>query len=254
MKFVGCKKAKEVTLTKDPAHPMTAVLIRKSAENPTPENDDMSVKSLLRVASMSEVTKSYFVKFGDNEEAAKAFLDKSVEEQDREAAEAQKAIDDAAAKTKAEEEAAKSRDTGVTAELAELRKENEALKSRADASDLQRDIEKTLGESRFKGYPGGAEKLMETVKMAYKVGGDAKTTMLDMAADIAKAALLTGQERGSRSEADILREAPIAHEVMKEADERAKKSGNDRTTELAKMASEPAWKDKVVAASDEMDA
>ncbi len=251
MKFVGCKKAKEVSLTKDPAQPLATVLIRKSAENPTPENDDMSVKNLQRVASMSEVTKSYFI--GLDDEAATAFLATSHEEQDRVAADAQKSKDDAAAKAKAEEEAQKAREAGTSTEILELRRENEALKARADAADLEREIEKTLGDSRFKGYPGGAAKLAETVKAAFKVGGDAKKIMLDQAADIAKAALLTAGERGSRSEADIAREAPVAYEVMKEADERAKKSGTDRATELAKMATEPAWKDKVVEASDEMD-
>lgn len=251
MKFVGCKKAKEVSLTRNPAQPLATVLIRKSAEDPTPENDDMSVKNLQRVASMSDVTKSYFA--GLSDEAATVFIAKSYEEQDKEAADAKKAADDAAAKAAADAEVQKNRENGVSEEVAALRRENEVLKARADASDLEREVEKTLSDSRFKGYPGGDEKLRDVVKAAFKVGGEAKTLMLDQAADIAKAALATGGERGSRSEHDIAREAPKAHEVFKEADERAQKNGTDRNVEIAKMSSEPAWADKVREASYELE-
>ena len=252
MKYVGCKKAKETSLTRDPAHPMATVLIRKSAGDPTPENDDMDFKQLQRVASMSEVTKSYFGAL-NGEEAVKAFLAKSNEDQDLEAAEAQKAKEDADAKAKAEEEAAKAREAGVSEEMLSLRRENEALKARVDASEQEREIEKTVGDSRFKGYPGGAEKLRETVKMALKVGGEAQKIMLDQAADIAKAALQTGKEFGVRSEAEIAREAPVAHEVYKEADKRAKENGTNRATEIAKMSDEPAWTDKISEASYELE-
>lgn len=249
MKYIGCKKAKEISLTRDPAQPLATVLVRKSAGDPTPENDDMNVKHLQRVASMSDVTKSYFA--GLSEEAVKTFLEKAVEDQDAEAEAAKKASDDAAAKAKAEEEARKTKE-GITDEAVKaLRDENEVLKKRLDERDRADEIAKTCREERFRGYPGGEEELRKAVTAAFGADEEVRKTLLAQAEQIAKMASMTGQELGTRNERDIARSHPKSAAVIAEATKRAKANGTSKSDELVKMKSEPEWKDAVAAAMAE---
>lgn len=253
MQFVGCKKAKEVTLTRTPAQPLAAVLVRKSLEDPQSQQTseiDMDIDIAKRLVSMPEVTKTFFA--GLETEAAKAFLAKPAEEQDKEAEAVKKLIDDAAAEKTRQEEAAKALNGETSEAMKALRNENEALKARFDATERTHEIEKMAGSADFHGYPGGEEACKKNLELAFKAGGELKDAMIETMKTSAKMAKTMGStEFGGRSEHDALKSAPKTAEVYKAADERAKTNGTTRSDELVKMAKEPAWKEAVGAAMNE---
>lgn len=248
MRYVGTKKAKEISLTKNPAQPLARVLVKKSLEEDPKvqqaETDEMDVKKMQRVATMSDVTKAYFG--GLEEEAAKAFLDLSHDEQDKKAAEAKKSADAEAEKAKRDAKAAKTADGKRDQDIADVQKENGDLKAQIDGLKREREVDKMLAEDRFRGYPGGKDELAKVVSKALDQKDDeVQKMLLDGAAEKAASARLTGTEMGVRTEHDVQRDAPTTHEVYKEADRRAQANGTDRFDEVRKMAKEPAWSAKV---------
>lgn len=219
MKFVGCKKAKEISLTKTPAVPRAVALVTKHTGIQQSENDDMDFKVIQRVASMSEVTKTHLGNL-DGEEAVKAFLAKPNDEQDKEAADAKKAIDDAAAAAATAAAAAEAqKNAGESEAMKSMRAENEALKARLDAADQTREIEKMAGSPDFHGFPGGEEEVTKNLGLAFKAGGDIKTAMIESMKSQAKMAKTMGStEFGQRSEHEFSKSNPATVEIQKAAE------------------------------------
>jgi hypothetical protein len=249
MKFVGCKKAKEISATRDPAQPRASLLIKRTAPV-QPENDDMDIEIAKRLVSMPDVTKNHFASLEG--EAAKAFLAKPAAEQDAEAEAAKKKADDEAAAKTAAEEAAKTVQADSSEAVKALGGQVTELQKTLDKERREREVEKMARSKDFDGYPGGESEVVKQLNIAFDAGGAAKDAIIEGMKSRAEMAKTMGQERGSRSEADILRGAPRSSEVMKEAQRRAEENKTSEAIELAKMGEEPAWKQKVYEASEEM--
>jgi hypothetical protein len=247
MKFIGCAKAGPLAMTPVGSNPGAHALVIKTPTNPSdpsdpPENDIMSLKNLQRVASMNDVTKSYFV--GLDETKGTAFLEKSAEDQDKEAAAAaevaKKAKDEAAAK-----------EAGVSTEV--LKAQNEAAEARKEVADLKKaladkettnEVEKTALSDDFKGFPGGKDALVPALKTAFGLDEAARKPMLDALKAQAAFARSTTAIVGKTAE-EIAKSAPATVEVRKAADERAKANNTTVDQEIFKMSKEPAWRPSI---------
>ena len=239
MKFVGCKKAKEISLTKTPAVSRAVALVTKHTGIQQSENDDMDFKVIQRVASMSEVTKSHLGTL-DGEEAVKAFLAKPNDEQDKEAADAKKAIDDAAAAAAAAAAVEAQKNAGESEAMKSMRAENEALKARLDAADQTREIERMASSPDFHGFPGGEEEVAKNLGLAFKAGGDAKTALIESMKAQAKMAKTMGStEFGQRTEHEFSKSNPATVEIQKTAEkmvaDKEASSVNDAIAAMSEM-------------------
>lgn len=248
VKFVGCKKAKEVSLTKDPANERAVMLMAKTRDAPQDhqpqdqsETDAMELNVMKSLLAMSEVTKAHAL--GLDDEALKTFMAKSPAEQQAEAEAAKKAKDDAAAETARQEEARKAAE-GATDEATKANTSKIAELEKTLASERQeREIEKMVGHADFHGYPGGTEKLTEVLKTAFSLPDAAKAQMIEMAKNTAAIAKKAGStEFGAPIERDISKSAPVTHKLTEIAKARAKEAGSTWQVELAKMGQEPEYR------------
>lgn len=173
VKFVGCKEAKEVSATRKGANPLAFNFFTKSQDtpaapptpaaaeanktnpNPPAENDIMSIKNLQRIATMSDVTKSYFA--GLDDKAAETFIAKSVEDQDKEAAEAAKTIEAAKTAAAAREAGVSEREMATQKALETTQTQLAEVLKRLDAQTQTASIEKMARDPEFDGFPGGTE-------------------------------------------------------------------------------------------------
>lgn len=173
--IIGCTEAHELSTCKQGANQHAHIILRKSMtppENPQPvvtEKTDMDAVAIqkaakaiaLKLASLSEVAKSYVASLDDA--AQDAILEKSAIEIE---AVAKSAADEA--KRMADEEEA--RKSGKTPEFIELQKSNQALRQELDAlkaKDAIRDIEKRAA-TEFAGFPGGP---VEAAKQLQDIAG-----------------------------------------------------------------------------------
>lgn len=220
-RFEGCKEAKEISLVRRGANQHAHVLVRKHAAStpdavqPQPETTQMTdaekkaaaeaqaaeVRKIAlaqtnKIAAMSDVTKGYYL--GLDETAQLAFLEKSAEDQAKEAETAKAAAE----QKKLEEEAAKS---GKTPQLLDLEKRFEAQRQELDAmkaAQVDRDLEKRA-ETEFAGFPGGTAKLVPLLKAYAKLDPEARTASEEMLKAQAKLARESTIARGGRTEEDV---------------------------------------------------
>jgi len=254
MKFVGTRKAKEISLTQTPANPLAQVLVTKNNPTDQPsETDDMDVKLLQRVATMSDVTKSHFAGLAD--EAAKAFLAKPTADQDAEAAAAAAEIakSEAEAKAKADADISKraESDEVVKSLLGQVKDLTEVIKG------LQSDktLDAQAADPAFAGYPGGTEAVKALLKTTDGLTADSAKLIIDGAKALAALNSRVGRTQFSElSEEELARSAPESSKVKAEARKRSEANGTSIPQEMAKMASEPAWEDAVEKAIAEANA
>lgn len=247
MKIVGCKVAKEISLTPQGANPGAHVLIRKSLAEPAPQqpaqtpvvedSTNMDVKIAKRVATMNDVTKSYFG--GLDDDAATAFLAKSAEDQDKEAEAAK------AEKTRLEdaEKAAKEGKTATEAALQksneDLRKEVETLKARDAERDATAAIEKAAADPAYDGFPGGKEAVAETLKSIKGLDEASQKRITDGMKAQASLAKRMGGEFGELSEDEIAKTAPATTKINEMAKALSEKDGIDFNVAKANLARNP---------------
>lgn len=222
--IVGCVKAHELTTCQQGANQHAHILFKKSVVNrektggesptdqPNLETTPMSIAAMKRVASMNEVTKSFFVALDDT--AAEAFLAKAVEDQDKVAADAKKAVDEAAAVIEAQK-------SGKTVAEAALEKSNATiaeLQKRLDANDVTREIEKEASHADYQGFPGGEASLVPQLKAIRSLPAEMQKTMTDGFKRQAAFAKSTGAHLGlPTTEEEITKAAPTISEVTKKA-------------------------------------
>jgi hypothetical protein len=228
--IVGCVEAHELSTCKQGANQYAHIILRKSAASkvgaPIPEKTEMPTEAekaaaiaevakaaraiANKIASMSDVTKAYYLALDDAKQDA--FLEKSAADQATEA-EASKAAKD---KAEAEEEARKS---GVSASELELRKSNQELRNEIDAlkaKDADRDIEKRA-VAEFSGYPGGAAELVPLLKSFQALPEDMRKKAEDNLKAVAKAALSSMQVFAGRTEGQMSKAADAQTALMEKA-------------------------------------
>lgn len=257
MRIVGCQQSREVSLTRDGANPLAHALVVKSkGYESTPKGDEettptpkppaekknaMSTKSLQRILGMSDVTKSHFLSLSEDE--GTAFLEKSVEVQDKEAADAAADIEKkrtaeaakAAGKTEREVELEKSLG-GLTDQVKDLQKKL------ADQAE-QAEFAKIAADAELDGFPGGTDKVVETLKSVAGATDIVKASVISgMKAQAQLAKTLAKTNGTAESQAIIEKKAPSTHKVMEAAKKRAQENGTDVQSEIFKMKDEPAWR------------
>lgn len=230
--FIGCKEAKEISLTRTPQNTLAVALLTKSKPaNPAPENHEMTAEEITKAATaaavaavtkslaMSDVAKAHLVTL--DEAGQTAFLEKSTADQTAEA-EAAKAAKDAAA----EAEAAKA--AGATATEAAL------TKSVTDLTALVGDLRKTITDDRqtaalekrarsdFAGFPGGEAAAVEVLKSVVGLPEAVqKSVESGMLAQISAAKAARSVFGFTPSEEEIAKAAPATARIEKAAKERA---------------------------------
>lgn len=177
----------------------------------------MITKALQRIASMNDVTKSYFV--GLEESVAEAFLAKSAADQDSEATTA------AEVNKKAAEEAERAK-SGKTARESELEKrldgqasEIEVLKAKLGDADVEK-----RANTEFDGYPGGAAVVVPLLKAYAKLPEAdriAAENVLKAHRDLAKSMVGTI----GLTEEEVAKAMPATVELAKKAADLAKSEG-----------------------------
>lgn len=226
MKIVGCVVAKELTTCEQGANQHAHIVLRKNvvprekagndspSDKPGSETAEMSISAMKRIATMNDVTKSYFGGLDDTK--AEEFLKKSVEDQDKEAADVKKAADDAAQAA----ELAKSGQSAVEAELqktvtsltgtvAELQKQ---IKENAENAE----IEKTAASADFASYPGGPEKVASLLKSYRSLPEADRTAAIDAMKAHAALNKRAAKTIGLRpDENDVLKSQPATAEIEK---------------------------------------
>lgn len=179
VKFIGCKKAAPLAITRVGANPGAHILVTKShkdapASEPL-ENPEMSTTAaadaqkaqaaaVTKILSMNDVTKAHYLALSADDQVT--FLEKTADEMNAAAADAKKALDAAAAAAAAA--AAGTADTAKS--IGDVRAENDVLKARIDDMDLEK-----RAEREFDGYPGGVDAVLPLLK-AYKTLPDAVRT------------------------------------------------------------------------------
>lgn len=160
VKFIGVKEAKPLALCQQGANPHAHVLMtktRKSQPTPVPEITDMNIAALKAIALMNDVTKTHFAGLADD--AATAFLAKTLAEQTAEAEAAAKAAKDAETEKAAKLAGKSANEMALEKRLADQDETIAALK----AKDEEREIEKRAA-AEFAGYPGGVPAAAEMLK------------------------------------------------------------------------------------------
>lgn len=233
-KFEGCIEAKEISLCPKSlgggANPHAHVLVLKTLAGgkPTerktektmsgaaaPSTADIQKAALAisnKIASMNDVTKAHYLGLGEDEQLA--FLEKSADEM----AEIAKTAKEAADKKKMEDEAAKS---GVTPQMLELQKSNEALRQELDtlkAKDAERDLEKRA-DTEFAGYPGGSAAVVPLLKAYAKLPEEARKASEEVLKAQCKTAKSVTTAFGIATEGDVSKAAG----AQKRLDEAAEK-------------------------------
>lgn len=197
-------QAHAVALCRRGANPGAHVLLRKTADNPSPsssEEPEMSIKSILAFNALSDVAKAHVTALAETDPAAAdAFLTKTADEQKAELEKAGKKPDDEkkpaaeAKKTGAAaggeggeggenvnkgvitaEELQKSITAAVTAAVTPLTEQITALK----ADKVESDLRKTAEGRDFVGYPGGADKVFEALKAVEGQPEAVRTVVID---------------------------------------------------------------------------
>lgn len=207
--FTGCVKATELALTRVGSNSGAHALVTRSAPNAaqsnTPENTDMDPKAVARLiatsASWDDVTRSHYASLP--EDAQVAFLERSADEQKAEATEAKRKVDEAAT-------AEAARKAGVTeGEMALQRKldAQDAEIAALKAKDAERSLLDVARSDDFKGYPGGAEKVVEALRNVAGQPEVVQNTVRDALKQAAAAARATGMTLGHSDVTDVTRGA-----------------------------------------------
>ena len=182
--------AHAVAICRRGANPQAHVLLRKSADTPAPsstEEPNMTIKTLLAFNALSSVAKAYVAELAKtDQDAANAFLEKSEADQTTELEKAGKKPpfekeDDEAKKTAAAAAAALATNAGaggegdvnksggitaeditkaVAAAIGPIAAELQTLKS----ANAETELRKAALDPAYAGYPGGADKIYETLK------------------------------------------------------------------------------------------
>lgn len=222
-RFEGCVEAREISLTRKGANQHAHVLIRKNASGkpgaqPKLETSEMSTPAeiakaataaAVKIVSMDDVTKSHFL--GLSEDAQVAFLEKSAEDQKKEAEAAKAAADKAAV----EAEATKA---GTTAREAELQKTLETQRAEIDALKAARaeDVITKRAETEFAGYPGGAKAVLPLLKAYAKLPEDERVASEAVLKAQCTLAANSSTGYGARSE-EVVSKAAAAKTRVEEA-------------------------------------
>lgn len=261
-RIVGAKSAKELALTRNGANQHAHITLRKSLTPSTPAapansgNPDMEITALKRVLMMNDVTKAHFIGLDDT--ASTAFLAKSVEDQDAEAATAKKALDDAAAVETAKTAATAAATGAGNEQIAALQKSVTALTgvvTNLTETLATKGLEETIAKryaSEFQGFPGGLAAITPVLKAAAAMPEDARLVVeksLKTQAEIAKRSGFVFGE--GVDETTLAKTAPATTKVNKEASERSTKKSISVPQALAEMAMEPGWGDDMAAAEAE---
>lgn len=254
MRVVGVITAREVSLTKDGAHPIAHALITKSRSATEPDMDVIIAKA---IAGFTPETNAHFLTLSDTDMTA--FLAKSKEEQAADVEKAKKPPpfvkkdDDAADMKKSIADIVRSVVGEVTAplmgEIAELKRSNEALA----AKDLERsrdvDLERRAA-SEFSGYPGGATK---AVSMLKSIAGLNEAERADVEKSM-KAQIELARRGGmsfALTEDELARAAPASTELARKAKELSKSKGMSESEAMAELGQDPSNSDLVLAAEAE---
>lgn len=219
MKVVGCKEAKEISLTRSGANPLAHVLIRKNMApaqpNPseTPEMDAKIIKAML---ALSDEAKAYVI--GLDDAATTAFFAKSAEDQ---TAEVEKAKKKAPVTTSGENEPDAD---DMQKSIARLEKsfkdvaaENAELKKSLAERDATAVIEKRATDE-FAGYPGGhaaAVSMLKSVQGLDEAGRKGVEDMMKSQIEMAKRVTTTV----GLNEEEFAKAAPAKAELAKKAQE-----------------------------------
>lgn len=251
--YVGCKEAKEISLTRYGANPGSFVLMTKSrnkppGEDPNPsETENMPTpEEIAKAASTAaaamvskslqwdDVTRSYFGALPEADQAA--FMEKAVDVQKAEAAKAK------ADKDTAEVERA-AREAGRTAKEVELERSLAATNATVDALKAQladAAIEKRAN-AEFSKFPGGVEKAVEMLKTAEKLtGADKENYLAMMKSQVANISRFTKTE-SERSPEDIAKAMPATTRLNTEIERVAKESNISKTAAKSKVFKDVQW-------------
>lgn len=259
MHFVGCEKAHEVSLTRgkdSAANPMASVLLFKSLSggvpadpsNPSPEHIDMDAAELkkaldaakaeaqtstvTKLLGMSDVAKAHFSAL-TTDETRSAFLAKSIDEMNAEAAAAKTAVET----EKARQDAAK---TAVGADVAEIVKMavapfvaqiTELTKKLGERESA--DVFKARAQKDFAGHPQGEEHVIGVLKSIAALPEDTQKSIegtLTQAINLAKYAGIGHVAKAMGVEA-VASDSESAMTVLKAKAKELKKS----VTEVSEM-------------------
>ncbi len=239
VKFLGCKKAAPLAVTRVGANPGAHVLIKKTKGAPAPEsettemNDAEAAKAqaaaVSKILGMNDVTKAHYLALG--EDAQVAFLAKTADEMNAEAATAKTAADTAAAAAVAAAAAATADTAAVAKSVTDLQAENAVLKARLDTADLEK-----RANTEFDGYPGGVDAVLPLLKAYAGLPEAARLASENVLKAQAKAALDSGVTVAKRvsNSAAAAATTQIEDAAKKLMDADPKKSMDDAIAEVTK--------------------
>lgn len=251
--YVGCKEAREISLTRAGANPMAHALVRKNLK-PTesqsnPEKTAMtdaekaaaqeSAKAVAKAAdailSMGDVEKAHYLALPDDD-AKVAFLAKSAADRKAEADAAKKVKDDAAAAEAAKAAGQTEKERETEKSIGDLKAEIDVLK----AEKAERDLKDRAASKDFDGYPGGAEKVLEVLKSIAKLPEAEQTPIIESMKTTAKnAKRLSGFSLGSNDSVDVANSKPATAKLKEAAKARATEKKISENEALAQMSQEP---------------
>lgn len=257
--FLECMTAKPLALCRADgarlggSNPGAHALAIRSApggeqqQQPSASETDMDKKDLFRAVSalalMDEVTRAYFA--GLDEDKGTAFLERTADEQRKEAHDAKNAADAERARTEALASGATEREIALEREVAELRAKDVAR----DAAEAERKLIDLSRSKDFDGFPGGEEKVLETLR---------SIAALTPAQQEPTLALMRAQASQARTTAQLIgtpqrtaEEMPATTRVQTEAERRAKEGGISVERAMLQMSREPAWQADLERADEE---
>lgn len=227
--YVGCKVAGEISKVRNPANKLSTHLLAKSAstpKTPTPEKNDMALdaaevqKAATAIAKkmfvMSDVAKAHYIALDDA--AQDAFLEKSTEDQTKEAEAAKAAKDQAVLEAEAAKSGKTANEVALQKSVDEQAAQIAELQKAAKDSALTAEIEKAASGPAYDGFPGGVEKLAPLLKSARLLPEADRTAFEDaLKSQASLAKRMTGTYGARPTETELEKSAPAHADIEKKA-------------------------------------
>lgn len=249
-KIVGCIEAHELTTCKQGANQHSHIILRKSVSGaaaktaplqPTPENDEMDFAITKALLAMDDITKAHALTL--SEEALKAFLATSVEDQKKTAHDIHDAAEADAKKAKDAAESAAAAAGDTTKSVADLQKRVNELEAEKAVGVRDGELRKSIRDDEaLKGFPGGEDAAFIALKAVDKLDDATKATVLKGLHAQAAMAKTGALEIGGLSTEDLEKSMPATAKLRKKVEEVMEADGTTYAAAQKKVSEMPAYK------------